>query len=321
MPRTLAATALACAALGGGVAHAECGRVTIPEMDWASAAIITGTATFLMENGYGCDVQIVPSSTVPALVSVAETNEPDLVTELWINGAPAYWELSEDGKIETLTDVLSDGGREGWWIPRYLVDQHPELATIEGVRANPDLLLGRFHNCPDGWACKFTNEDLTRTFGLLDAGFEIFQHGSGETLATSIAAAYESREPWFGYYWAPTALLGRYDMVSVDMGDYDEEVFLCAADGDCRAEGTSGWPIGPVKTVATTDFAEREPEVAEMMSKLAFTNTQMGEILAWKEDNNASNEEAVVHFLRTYADVWPTWLNDAARTRLAALIQ
>ena len=262
----------------------------------------------------------MPSDTVPALVSVAETGTPDIVTELWILGAPSYEQMQADGVITTLADVLSDGGQEGWWIPKYLVDEHPELATMEGVLANPDLLGGRFHTCPDGWACKFTNEDMTRNFGLVDAGFEIFQHGSGETLATSLASAYLSGEPWFGYYWAPTSLLGKYDMIAVDQGEYNEAVFTCAANPECTAEGVSGWPVGPVKTIVTNDFAEREPEISDLMSNVSFTNAQMGEILAWKEQNNASNDEAAVYFLTTYSDVWPSWINDAARERLAALL-
>ncbi|PWR03582.1 glycine/betaine ABC transporter substrate-binding protein [Meridianimarinicoccus roseus] len=316
----IATAALIAASLGTG-AHAECGEVTITEMDWASSAVVTGVSKFLMEQGYGCTVQTVPSSTVPSLVSVAETGKPDIVTELWINGAPAYNEMEEAGTITTVADVLSDGGNEGWWLPKYLVDEHPELATIDGLLANPDLVGGRFHNCPDGWACKNTNTDLTRNFGLVDAGFEIFVHGSGETLATSIASAYESREPWLGYYWAPTALLGKYEMVAVDMGEYNEEVFLCAADADCTATGVSGWPVGPVKTVVTNDFSDREPEIAELMSNVSFTNAQMSDVLAWKEANNASNEEAAVYFLTTYSDVWPGWLNDDARARLSALLQ
>jgi len=56
------------------------------------------------------------------------------------------------------------------------------------------------------------------------------------------------------------------------------------------------------------------------MSNVSFTNAQMGEILAWKEQNNASNDEAAVYFLTTYSDVWPSWINDAARERLAALL-
>ena len=314
-PAAILAASLSTAAL------AECGDVTITEMNWDSSAVVTGISKFLMEQGYGCTVQTVPSSTVPSLVSVAETGKPDIVTELWINGAQAYWEMEEAGTITTVADVLSDGGREGWWIPKYLVDEHPELATVEGVIANKDLLGGRFHNCPDGWACKNTNNDLTRNFGLVDAGFEIFGHGSGETLATSLAAAYESKEPWIGYYWAPTSLLGKYEMVAVDLGPYNEEIFLCAAREDCTAEGVSGWPVGPVKTVVTNDFADREPEIAELMSHVTFTNAEMSEILAWKEENNASNEEAAVHFLTSYKDVWPGWLNDEAREKLSALAQ
>jgi glycine betaine/proline transport system substrate-binding protein len=320
MNSKLLSAALVAASMAS-VAHAECGDVTITEMNWASSAVVTSVSKFLMEQGYGCTVQTVPSSTVPALVSVAETGTPDLVTELWILGAPSYNQMQADGVITTLTDVLSDGGTEGWWIPKYLVDEHPELATVDGVLANPDLLGGRFHSCPDGWACKFTNDTLTRNFGLVDAGYEIFVHGSGETLATSLAAAYESQEPWIGYYWAPTSLLGKYDMVAVDQGPHDAEVFNCAADPDCTTDGLSGWPVGPVKTVATNDFANREPEIAALMSNVSFTNAQMGDVLAWKEDNNASNDEAAVYFLTTYSDVWPAWLNDEARAKLSALLQ
>lgn len=313
--------AVAIAMATAGAAKADCGEVTITEMDWASSAMVTAVSKFLMEQGYGCTVQTVPSSTVPSLVSVAETGKPDIVTELWINGAPAYQEMEEAGTITTVADVLSDGGNEGWWVPRYMVDAHPELATVEGLLANPDLLDGRFHNCPDGWACKNTNDDLTRNFGLVDAGYEIFVHGSGETLATSIASAYENREPWLGYYWAPTALLGKYDMVAVEMGPYNEEAFLCAADGECTAEGVSGFPVGPVKTVVTNDFEQREPEIAALMANVSFTNAQMSDVLAWREDNNATTDEAAVYFLTTYSDVWPEWLNDDARARLSALLQ
>lgn len=315
------ASATLFAAMSSTAAFADCGEVTMTEMNWASSAVVTSVSKFLMEQGYGCTVQTVPSSTVPALVSVAETGKPDIVSELWILGAPTYQSMQDEGVITTLTDVLSDGGQEGWWVPKYLVDEHPELATVEGVLANVELLGGRFHSCPDGWACKFTNDDLTTNFGLVDAGFEIFIHGSGETLATSLASAFESEEPWIGYYWAPTSLLGKYEMVAVDQGPYNEEIFACAADPECTPEGVSGWPVGPVKTVVTNDFADREPDISALMTNVAFTNAQMGDILAWKEANNASNDEAAVYFLTTYSDVWPSWLNDEAREKLSALIQ
>jgi glycine betaine/proline transport system substrate-binding protein len=61
--------------------------------------------------------------------------------------------------------------------------------------------------------------------------------------------------------------------------------------------------------------------VADFLGKMTFTNAQMGQVLAWKEDNNASNEEAAVYFLSNYKDVWSTWLNAEATTNLSALLQ
>ena len=303
-----------------GTARAECGEVSITEMDWASAAVVTAVSKFLMQEGYGCTVNTFPSSTNPALTSVAETGEPDILTELWVNTAQGYEALRDEGKIVPLAPVLSDGGQEGWWVPDYLVEAHPELATLEGVLANPDLVGGRFHNCPDGWACRIVNDNLAAASGMEEAGIEIFDHGSGETLATSIAAAYADEAPWFGYYWAPTSILGKFPMTMVETAPHDEAAHACNKEADCAEPTLSAYPSADVLTVVTADFQERHPEIAELMSKVQFTNAQMGEILAWQEDNSASPDEAAVHFLTTYPEVWSAWLDDTAREALSALL-
>jgi glycine betaine/proline transport system substrate-binding protein len=321
MKKIAFASALLMGASFGTTASADCGEVSITEMDWASSAVVTYVSKFLMEQGYSCSVQVVPSSTTPAVASLAENGEPDIVTELWSAYTPVYNELKDAGKVAELTNVLSDGGVEGWWIPKYLADAHPELATIEGIKANPEMVGGRFHDCPDGWGCNYTNLNNLKASGLLDAGIERFQHGSGETLATSIASAYVGQEPWFGYYWAPTSVLGSYPMVAVDMGDYNEEAHTCNVVEDCATPAMSSYPTAPVVTVVTTSFANDEPEIADLMSKVQFTNDQMNEVLAWQEAEGASYEEAAVYYLTNYKDIWGGWLNDDARAKLAPLLK
>lgn len=321
MKTKLIVCALAMGAAARAASAQDCGEVSITEMDWASASIVTHVAKFLMEQGYGCAVQIVPTTTVPAIASLAETGEPDIVTELWTSYTPVYFDLRDEGKVLELSKVLSDGGVEGWWIPAYLAEEHPELATLEGIKANPALVGGRFHDCPAGWGCDVTNLNNMKASELVEAGVERFQHGSGETLATSIASAYESREPWFGYYWAPTSVLGTYPMVPVETAPYDEAAHDCNSREDCETPALSAYPRADVVTAATSGFVEREPEVAELMRRLSFTNEQMNRILAWQEANGASNEETAVHFLTDYRDVWSVWLNDSARERLAAFLQ
>jgi len=166
-----------------------------------------------------------------------------------------------------------------------------------------------------------TNFNNFKAAGLADAGIERFQHGSGETLAADIAAAYESEAPWFGYYWAPTSVLGKYPMVAVETAAYDAEAHLCNGDENCATPTLSAYPAANVVTAVTTTFSDREPVIAEFLSKMTFTNAQMGEVLAWQEDNNASNEEAAVYFLTSYTDVWSTWINDDAKENLSALLK
>lgn len=308
--------------IASGPTHADCGEVSITEMNWASSQIITEVAKFLMEQGYGCAIEKVPSATTTSVASLAENNEPDIVTELWLNSTgDVYAKLEADGKVSRLAEVIAPGGVEGWWVPQYLSDANPELATIEGVMANPDLVGGRFNNCPDGWGCRIVNDNLVKALGLEDAGFEVFNHGSGETLQTSIAAAYENQEPWFGYYWGPTSVLGKYNMTKVAIGGIDTMVHSANQNKDNPSPGVSDFPPAPVLTVATAELAAQKPDIAELMSKISFDVDLMSALLAWQEDNKASAEEAAVYFLTTESDTWSQWVNDAAREKLASLIK
>ncbi len=68
----------ALAAPTAALAQDQCGEVTITQMNWDSAAIVTAVSKFLMEQGYGCDVTAVPSDTTPAMTSCLKTTNPTL---------------------------------------------------------------------------------------------------------------------------------------------------------------------------------------------------------------------------------------------------
>ncbi|HBC34300.1 MAG TPA: glycine/betaine ABC transporter substrate-binding protein, partial [Marinobacter adhaerens] len=155
---------------------------------------------------------------------------------------------------------------------------------------------------------------------LEESGIDVFNHGSGETLASSMASAVQNKEPWFGYYWGPTVPLGKYDMTRVDLGDIKPDVHQKNQTQDVDNPGVSDFPAATVLTSITTSFKEREPEVAEMLSKLTFKTETMSSILAWMDSNNASGEEAAVYYLSNNSDEWSTWLNDSARERLANVL-
>ncbi|MCO6187718.1 ABC transporter substrate-binding protein [Rhizobium sp. L1K21] len=322
----LASTALAALFLAPLTANAaeteggECGDVSIAQMNWAAAEVTTNIAKFLLEQGYGCNVSLVKSDTVPAITSVAENGEPDVVTNLWLNSAgDAYKKLEKGGTMVRLANVLDPGGVEGWWIPTYLAEEHPELTTIEGVMEHPEWVGNQFNNCPDGWGCRVVSDNLVRALDLESSGIKVFNHGSGETLASSMGSAVTDEKPWFGYYWGPTVPMGKYDMTRVKLGDYNEEAFAELQNKDTPDPKVSDFPAAPILTSATKEFTESHPEVTDFFKKMTFKTSTMSSLLAWQDENNASAEEVAVHFLTENPDVWTGWINDEAKEKLSNL--
>ncbi len=48
---------------------------------------------------------------------------------------------------------------------------------------------------PADWACDLVNLNNAKAVDMAGHGIDRFQHGSGETLAITIAAAYAANEP------------------------------------------------------------------------------------------------------------------------------
>ena len=309
-------------------ADAACGHVSIAEMTWASAAVAAHIEGIILAEGYGCESELVPGNTVPTVTSMTEKNEPDIAPEIWINSAREVVERAVDeGRLVIAGEILADGGEEGWWVPDYLVRDNPDLTTLQAVLARPDLFpdkeelgMARFYTCPSGWACEIINQNLATAYGLHEAGFSLFNPGSGEGLAAAIAAAYVRGEPIFAYYWAPTSVLGKYPMVKLGGMTHDPSTWECTVDRDCSDPRPNMYPKSVVLTVVTNTFATDAPEAFEFVSKVAFSNSVMNGLLAWKDDNQASAQETAEYFLKNYEEVWSAWVSaDVAEGVRAAL--
>ena len=98
--------------------RSECNNVTIAKMDWASAEIFAHIDNIILENGYGCEVELVPGATIPTATSMIENGKLDIAPELWINAFRTNLNKAvSNGKIHYGAEIFSDTGEEGWWIP------------------------------------------------------------------------------------------------------------------------------------------------------------------------------------------------------------
>ena len=298
----------------------SCGKVTIADMNWNSASLIAHVDQFVLRHGFGCQAELVPGDTMPTGASMMEKGQPDVAPEFWSNSMKEALDRGiSQGQLRIAGAALAHGGEEGFWIPQYLVEQYPEMKTIAGVVKHAGIFKhpeyddkSAFYGCPAGWNCQITAGNLFKALKLGNAGFELVDPGSGAALSGSIARAYERRQPWFGYYWAPTAVLGKYQMVKVDFGvKADEQEYLnCTTQEDCLEPKVTMYPPSPVNTLVTETFASRSGDVMTYFGQRAFSNQQMNELLAWMEENQADGEMTMEHFLREYPATWEAWLTE-----------
>lgn len=321
-------TWLALAAATPG-ALAACGRVSIANMNWQSAEVLANIDQFILAKGYGCDAELVPGDTMPTLTAMMEKGKPDVAPEAWINGVREPLEAAvKAGRLHYAARSLVDGGIEGWWIPKYQADQHPEIKTIADALARPDLFpapddkrKGAVHNCPSGWNCEILTGNLFRAYGAQAKGFKLVDTGSAAGLDGSIAKAYERQQGWLGYYWAPTAILGKYAMVRLSEGvPHDAaEWKRCTVKPDCADPKPNAWLPSDVLTVVTERFRKRAGPAYAYLQRRQWNNDTVNTLLAWMQANQATGEDGARHFLKTQPEVWQTWVSAevAAKVRAA----
>jgi glycine betaine/proline transport system substrate-binding protein len=332
MKKLLASTFLAAGlyAIAGSAQAADCGDVSIAEMNWASAGVAAQVDKFVLENGYGCTVTLVTGDTMPTFTSMNEKAEPDVAPEFWVNAVRTALDAAiAEGRLIQAAPLLSEGGVEGWWIPKFLADAHPDIKTVQDALKHPELFpapedasKAAVHNCPSGWNCQVSTANLYKATEAEKAGFELVDTGSAAGLDGSIANAFEKKTGWLGYYWAPTAILGKYEMTKLSFGvehnkaDWD----ACTAVPDCAAPKVNSYPTSDVYTVVTKAFSEKAGVAMDYMKTRQWDNGTVGKVLAWMDENQGTNEDAAKHFLETYPDMWTKWVApDVAEKIKAAL--
>lgn len=309
---------------------AACGKVTVANMNWQSAEVLAQIDAFILGKGYGCEVELVPGDTMPTLTSMMEKGEPDVAPEAWINAVRDPLDAAvKEGRLHYAAESLKDGGIEGWWIPKYVADANPGIKTIDDALKHPELFpapeakgKGAVHNCPSGWNCQITTGNAFKAWDAKGKGFVLVDTGSAAGLDGSIAKAYERKEGWLGYYWAPTSILGKYEMVKLDAGvPHDDAAWkACNSKTECDKPQKNDWARAEVFTVVTDRFQKAGGPAVDYLAKRSWGNDTVNGLLAWMSDNQATGEDGARHFLKTQPEVWEAWVSKDVADKVRAAL-
>ena len=318
MKRVLMTVLMVTIAMGvfaAGGQEGETTTVVFADASWDSILVHNRIAAFILENGYGgYRADYIPGDTIPVVNGMA-AGDIDVMMESWHeNYQERYDELIAAGEIVNVGDNMPEAP-QGWYVPRYLVEgdsergiepEAPGLTSMEDLPAywelfrdpeNPDK--GRILIGPPGWVATERGEQMMEDYALTDT-YTAFLPGSGTALAASMVGAYERGEPWLGYYWEPTAVLGRLDMI--------------------RVKG-SEFPPTSVDVLMNAGYAEAHPELTAFFEAYSTSLPQNNEFLAAMEEDGLDAEGAARYFLENHEETWTSWVSDEVADRVRAALQ
>lgn len=311
-------------------ASAACGTATIASMTWQSAEVMANVDKFIMSKGYGCDASIVAGDTVPTITSMVEKGQPDVAPEAWPDLIPEVADRGvREGRILEAAKSLPDGGLQGWWIPQYVADANPSIKTIPDVLKRPDLFpapedrsKGAIFNGPQGWGGTIVTAQLFKALDGAKQNFTLVDTGSAAGLDGAIARAYERKQGFVTYYWAPTSLLGKYKMVRLDPGVPTDaaEWKRCNTVASCPDPKPNAWKPDRVVTLVSKRFADRAGPVLDYLKARAWSNDTVQEIMAWMSANQATGEDGAKYFLKNNEAMWSKWVSPEAAGKIRAAL-
>lgn len=302
-------------------------KLVFADVGWDSVQVHNRIAGFILEHGYGYEVEYMPGETIPLFAGLAR-GDIDINMEVWIaNQKEAYDKAINAGKVVDLGSNFPDSW-QGWLVPTYMIKgdpkrgikpMAPDLRSISDLpkywklfKDPEDPSKGRFFNSLPGWECTKINTKKLKFYGL-DKYYNDFITGSDAALNGSMAAAFKKGKPWLGYYWAPTWPLGKYDMTPIEEPPYDKKVW----DENYGCE----YPSVRVNIVVNTSLSKKAPEVVKFLKKYETTQAIANKFLAYMRVKEAKKEDAALWFLKNYEDLWSGWVPTGVGKKVKAAMK
>jgi glycine betaine/proline transport system substrate-binding protein len=316
-------------------ANAAC-KVHLGDFDWDSANIHTAIAGYIIEKGYGCEVQSTKGSTTPIMAALFD-QQIDIITEVW-----------RDNLVQLIEDNLAKGtiielgvntpsSTQGFYVDKPTADKYglksvedmkkPEIAKLFADPEAPGK--GRMTSCISGWTCYTINMVKHKVYGL-DEFYTNFDPGSGGALDAAVAGAFAKKKPIFTYYWAPTGLMGKVDLVRLTEPKFNKECWdaMSVVVEKIKAEGPDAYTkscaseyrdMALTKSVLTS-WADANPAETKFLSQYSIPTATVNKMLAFYEDESDGDMVLTAKEYLKSESAWTKWVPaDVAKKVNAAL--
>lgn len=297
---------------GASADVAQCGSETIvlAVNPWVGAEANANVAKNVMEEQMGCTVELQEIPETGQFKAMAD-DDVDATLEVWPSGH------LKDRKdyIEKAGTVVDGGelgitGNIGWFVPSYVVDDNPDLATWEGFKDNADEFAtaetgdkGRFLGADTTYS--IFDEAIIKSLGL---DLQVVYSGSEAASLAALDKAYNAQEPILMYWWTPQWANAKYDLVEVELPEYTEDCAAIAAEDPDVAEGYDcDYADDVLYKAFSADLETKDPAAFEFLSNFTWTEEDQNGVALEIQDGTDPSDAAQT-WIDANTDTVQSWL-------------
>ncbi len=296
----------------GGGTGADLGSLTTIKLvanTWeGSEANIAVAEAILEEVGYAVEVVALDENAMWPSMAAGDVHA---ALEVWPSGHAANVEtyIDSGAGVENLGE-LGVVGKIGWFVPTYVVEQNPDLATWEGFADTANAAL--FATAETGDNGQFLAGDpayvqydaeIIENLGL---PFQVVVGGSEQALLSALDSAYAAEEPLLFYFWTPHEAFATYDLTQVELPPYTEECGASAAAGDGGVD--CGYPDDVLFKIGWDKLSEQAPAAHAILKNFSYSNEDQIEIMAAADGSTVTIDQAAADWVEANRTVWEAWL-------------
>jgi glycine betaine/proline transport system substrate-binding protein len=275
---------------------------------WVGSDANVAVAQDLLQSKLGYTVtttKIDEYAQFPALSS----GQLDATLEVWPSGhAKDYKKYIEGNNGVVDGGKLGVVGQIGWWIPTYMLTDHPELATWEGLKGNEDL----FKTAESGSAGQILDGDPSFvTFDQpiadnLGLNLKVVYAGSEAAQLTALKTAYAKQGPILMYFWTPHWAQQKYDLTMIKLPDVTPACEQAAA-GD-STKYACAYPQDDLYKALNADLQTKAPGAFALLSAMMYTNDDQN-IIGLGISNGETPQDAAQKWIDDNPQVWQPWVD------------
>ena len=277
---------------------------------WTGSAVNAHVAKIVLESELGTSVELVDideNATWPGL----DTGDLDAVLEVWPSGHVDDYAtyIDEKGTVVDLGE-LGPVAKIGWYVPAYVLEEHPELATWEGLQ-DPEL-AGIFATAESGDQGQFLMGDPSyvsydeQIIANLELPLKFVVAGSEAAEITAVQQAVDAQEPLLFYFWQPHWLHAELDLAEIELPEVTEECLAAAESGDGTYD--CDYPDDVLYKAANAGLEEKNPAAFAFLQNFQLTIDQQNAIAALVDSEGMDPAAAAQQWIDENPDIVQSWL-------------